>query len=127
MKQSPFYEYLKTQPETTQKALNELRNYILEAIPDAIETINYKIPAFALSKDGKRDKQIMIAGYKNHIGFYPQPDTIGAFLEELQEYKFAKGSVQFPLNKTIPKELIIKMVRYKKEKIDILESHKDWS
>lgn len=124
MKQSPFYEYLKTQPEATQKALIQIRSYILEAVPDATETINYKIPAFALSKNGKRDKQIMIAGYKNHIGFYPQPDTIEVFLEELQDYKFSKGSVQFPLNKTIPKELIIKMVRYKKEKFDILEGHK---
>jgi uncharacterized protein YdhG (YjbR/CyaY superfamily) len=59
----------------------------------------------------------MIAGYKNYVGFYPHPSTIEAFLDDLSEYKFAKGSVQFPLNKSIPKELVIKMVRYRYEQI----------
>jgi uncharacterized protein YdhG (YjbR/CyaY superfamily) len=59
----------------------------------------------------------MIAGYKNHVGFYPHPSTIEAFLENLSGYKFAKGSVQFPLDKPIPKELVIKMVRYRYEQI----------
>ncbi len=45
--------------------------------------MNYNIPAFALVKGGKRDKQIMIAGYAKHVGFYPYPSTIEAFSERL--------------------------------------------
>ena len=73
--------------------------------------MNYDIPAFALAKGGKRDKQILIAGYPKHVGFYPHPDVIDAFADRLAAYKFAKGSVQFPLNKPIPKALVIEMVR----------------
>ena len=75
--------------------------------------MNYNIPAFALVEGGKRDQQIMIAGYPRHIGFYPSPLVIEAFSNQLAEYKFTKGSIQFPLNKPIPKELVIKMVKYR--------------
>ncbi|MCW1966492.1 MAG: hypothetical protein KIH69_000045 [Anaerolineae bacterium] len=57
----------------------------------------------------------MIAGYAKHVGFYPAPQTIEHFTAELSEYKSAKGSVQFPLNKPLPKDLIIRMVRWRKE------------
>jgi uncharacterized protein YdhG (YjbR/CyaY superfamily) len=75
--------------------------------------LNYKIPAFALIEGGKRDQQIMIAAYARHVGFYPHPDVIEAFSSELAPYKFAKGSIQFPLDKPIPKELVMAMVKFR--------------
>ncbi|WP_411745587.1 iron chaperone [Reinekea sp.] len=105
--------YISSQPAEVQQALKTLRSYILQAAPEAVELINYDIPAFALVKDGKREQQIMMAGYKKHIGFYPHPTTIEAFEESLSDYKYAKGSVQFPLNKPIPKQLVISMVDFR--------------
>lgn len=105
--------YISTQSPEAQKALNELRSCIWLAAPNVSELMNYKIPAFALVEGGKCDKQIMIAGYPKHVGFYPHPATIEAFSDQLSEYKSAKGSVQFPLNKPIPKDLVIEMVRYR--------------
>lgn len=110
--------YIAQQPEQTRAALILLREYILEAAPDAEQLINYDIAAFALAKGGKRDKQIMIAGYAKHVGFYPAPQTIEHFAAELTEYKSSKGSVQFPLNKPLPKDLIIRMVRWRKKAIE---------
>ena len=104
--------YISTQSPEAQKALNMLRSYIWQAAPNISELMNYNIPAFALVEGGKRDQQIMIAGYQKHVGLYPHPSTIEAFSEQLSKYKYAKGSVQFPLNKPIPKDLVIKMVRY---------------
>ncbi|MFZ2890207.1 iron chaperone [Sulfuricurvum sp.] len=118
MKKSLISEYVVNQPEATKNALVELRSYILEAAPDAIELINYNIPAFALIEGGKREEQIMMAGYKNHIGFYPHPDTIEAFKTKLIGYKYAKGSIQFPLNQPIPKELVIEMVKYRLKQVN---------
>lgn len=105
--------YIATQPSETQRALEELRSYVWMVAPQVSELMNYNIPAFALVEGGKRDKQIMIAGYSKHVGFYPHPDVIEAFSNQLTEYKFAKGSIQFPLNKPIPKELVIAMVKYR--------------
>ncbi|SFR55187.1 Uncharacterized conserved protein YdhG, YjbR/CyaY-like superfamily, DUF1801 family [Robiginitalea myxolifaciens] len=106
-------EYFDAQPKKVQKMLLELKECILKAEPNATELLNYNIPAYALVKDGKREQQIMIAGYKNHVGFYPHPTTMQKFDAELSEYKRAKGSLQFPLDKTLPKQLIIRMVKYR--------------
>ncbi|MBT9189345.1 iron chaperone [Zobellia russellii] len=107
--------YFDAQPENVKNMLLELKTCILKAEPNATELLNYNIPAYALIENGKREQQIMIAGYKKHVGFYPHPTTIEKFDSELTEYKRAKGSVQFPLNKPLPKELIIRMVKYRVE------------
>jgi uncharacterized protein YdhG (YjbR/CyaY superfamily) len=69
-------DYFDSQPEMTKKALIELRDCIYEAEPNAIEMFNCNIPAYALIQGDKRDKQIMIAGYKKHVGLYPHPTVM---------------------------------------------------
>ncbi|MGS2739302.1 iron chaperone [Sinomicrobium sp. M5D2P17] len=108
-------EYFNAQPEQTKRALLELKECILKAKPGATELFNYNIPAYALVEGGKREQQIMIAGYKKHVGLYPHPTTMEKFDAELDEYKKGKGSVQFPLNKPLPKDLIIRMIKYRME------------
>lgn len=108
-------EYICSQPEEQAALLNDLRDAILEAVPDAEEKFNYGVPAFALVENGKRDEQIMIAGFKNHVGIYPHPTVIEKFENELSSYTKGKGSIQFLLGRPIPKALISKMVRYRKD------------
>lgn len=110
-------DYFDSQPEMTKKALIELKDCIYEAESNAIEMINYNIPAYALTEGGKRDQQIMIAGYKKHVGLYPHPTVMEKFENELSIYKKGKGSVQFPIDKPLPKQLIVKMVKYRVELI----------
>ena len=106
-------EYFEAQSEKVREALLELKNCILKAEPNATELLNYNIPAYALVENGKREEQIMIAGYKKHVGLYPHPTTMERFDSELREYKRAKGSVQFPLDKPLPKDLIVRMIKYR--------------
>lgn len=110
-------DYILAQAPEAQKVLQELREIIKEAAPDAIEVLNYKIPSFTLVPGGKRDQQIMMAGYAKFVGFYPFPTTMEAFSEELKDFKQGKGSVQFPYSKPLPKELILRMVHYRKNEI----------
>ena len=110
-------DYIANQSEEAQKILQELRSIIKEAAPDAIEILNYKVPSFTLVPGGKSDQQIMMAAYAKFIGFYPFPTTIEKFSDELMDYKQGKGSVQFPLGKPLPKDLIIRMVKFRKEEI----------
>ncbi|MGZ6273857.1 MAG: iron chaperone [Candidatus Limnocylindrales bacterium] len=53
------------------------------------------------------------AGYARHIGFYPIPTGMEAFKEELKPYKQGKGSVQFPLEQPLPKDLIRRIVEFR--------------
>lgn len=110
-------DYIANQSKESQKVLKELRSIINEAAPDSIEVLNYKVPSFILVQGGKRDQQIMMAGYSKFVGFYPFPTTMEEFSDELKDYKQGKGSVQFPLDKPLPKDLIIRMVKFRREEI----------
>ncbi|MBX3042114.1 MAG: DUF1801 domain-containing protein [Candidatus Kapabacteria bacterium] len=110
---STVQEYFDSQPDKTRVALAILKDCILRIVPTATELINYNIPAYALIEGGKREQQIMIAGYKSHVGLYPHPTTLEKFESELEDYKKGKGSVQFPLDKPLPTELIERMIEYR--------------
>ena len=102
--------YIASFPIEVQEKLNMIRKVIREEAPDAEEKISYQMPTFAYYGN-----LVHFAAYSKHIGFYPAPSGIEAFQEELKEYKGAKGSVQFPLSKPIPYELIRKIVRFRLE------------
>lgn len=101
-------EYILEFPSEVQDILNKLRQVIKEAAPEAEEKISWKMPTFVL-----HGNLVHFAAYKNHVGFYPAPSGIDAFKNELSEYKGAKGSIQFPLSKPIPYELIRKIVEFR--------------
>jgi len=105
---NPIDEYILQFPAEVQVLLQELRQVIKEAAPDAQEKISYQMPTFYLYGN-----LVHFAAYKNHIGFYPTPSAIEAFKEELSIYKGARGSVQFPIKNPMPFELIKKIVRYR--------------
>ena len=102
-------EYIKTFPDDVQSILEKMRQTIKEAAPEAVEVISYQMPAFKLNG---RDL-VYFAAWKDHIGFYPIPSGIEAFKKELSSYKQGKGSVQFPIDKPIPYDLVKKIVKYR--------------
>jgi uncharacterized protein YdhG (YjbR/CyaY superfamily) len=101
-------EYIATFPAETQKILQEIRATIKAAAPEAEEKISYQMPTFFL-----KGNLVHFAAFKNHIGFYPAPQGIEEFKQELALYKGAKGSVQFPINKPMPLELITRIVKFR--------------
>jgi len=102
-------EYIATYPQNVREILEELRRAIRETAPKAEETTSYGIPTFDLN--GKH--LVHFAAYKNHVGFYPTSSGIKAFKKELSPYKTSKGTVQFPLNKPIPFDLVRKIVKFR--------------
>ena len=101
-------EYIATFPKNVQNILEELRRAIRESAPEAEEVISYRMPAFKLN-----GILVWFAAFKNHIGFYPKTSAIEAFKEELSDYEVSKGTVRFPLDKSIPFDLVKKMVKYR--------------
>lgn len=101
--------YIMGFPEDVQAILKRIRKVVWETAPDAIETISYGMPAY--KTNGK--VLIYFAGFKNHIGFYATPSGHFEFRDELSEYKQGKGSVQFPLNRPIPYDLIRQIIEFK--------------
>ena len=105
-----FEEYFAQFPEEIQAILQKIRAVISEAAPDATEKISYQMPTFYLNGN-----LVHFAAFKTHIGFYPVPSGIEKFKEELSQYKGGKGSVQFPLDKPIPYDLIRRITIFRVE------------
>jgi uncharacterized protein YdhG (YjbR/CyaY superfamily) len=91
--------------------LEEMRSLIRSAAPGATETISYAIPTYDLN--GRH--LVHFAGYARHIGFYPTASGITAFRDDLVQYKSGKGSVQFPLGRPLPVDVITRIVRFRVE------------
>jgi len=102
-------EYIKTFPEDVQAILQKMRQTIRKAAPQAEEAISYQMPTFKLN--GRN--LVHFAGYKHHVGFYPVPSGIDAFERELSRYRQGKGSVQFPLDRPVPYDLVRKIVIFR--------------
>ena len=94
-------------PEVQQK-LSQLRRVIRHHAPEAEEKISYQMATFYQSAN-----LVHFAAHKTHIGFYPGPEAVTAFGEELSGYKTSKGAIQFPLARPLPLDLIGRIVRYR--------------
>jgi len=95
-------------PQDIQEKLQSIRNTIRKVAPDAEECINYGIPTFKF-----HGNLVHFSAYKTHIGFYPGASGIAEFKQELEPYNTSKGTVQFPLDKDLPLELISDMVFFR--------------
>ena len=104
-------QYISTFPEDVQVILEKIRSIVKKAAPDAVESIAYQMPAYKTNKK----PLVYFAGFKNHIGLYATPSGHEEFSRELSKYKHGKGSVQFPLDKPIPFDLIRQMVEFRVE------------
>ncbi len=107
-------EYIADFPEETQEILEQIRVEIKNLVPKAEETISYAIPTFKL----KDVYLVYFAAFKNHIGFYATPTGHEEFKDALSNYKQGKGSVQFPLDKPIPFDLIKRIVEFRVGEIE---------
>ncbi len=99
-------EYISTFPSETQIILEKVRQAIRKAAPDAIETISYNMAAF--DQSGKH--LVFFAGWKHSVSLYPIPAGDAAFQERIAPYKREKSTLQFPLNKPVPYDLVEQIV-----------------
>jgi len=104
-------EYIAYFPVEIQTILKQVRETIKSVAPAATEAISYGIPTFRLNGN-----LVHFACYAHHIGFYPGGEGVEVFKDELTSYKTSRGTVQFPLDKPIPYELIKKITVYRVEK-----------
>lgn len=102
-------EYISRFPKETGEVLELIRKTVLDTVPQAKEAIKYNMPAFTTDKGNL----VYFAAFKNHIGFYPAPTADKNYQNDLAGYKTGKGSVQFPLNRPMPLDLIVKIVKWR--------------
>jgi uncharacterized protein YdhG (YjbR/CyaY superfamily) len=89
-----------------QSVLQEVRETIRRAAPNAEETISYQMPAF-------RQHGILVyfAAWKKHLGLYPPISGDKAIEKAVARYAGPKGNLQFPLDEPMPCDLIERIVK----------------
>lgn len=100
-------DYLAKVPEQSRKCFLELRSVVRSAVPrEAEEIISYRIPAF-------RHKRVLVwfAAFAQHCSLFPTAAVIQQFKNELKSYRISKGTIQFPIDKPLPKALIKRIVQ----------------
>jgi len=101
-------KYYMSAPSPHRETMLEMRNRILEIIPDAEEVVSYGMPAFKL--DGR-----VLAGLlanKKHVGYYPFSGSIlHLFPEELAKFSTTKSAIHVPVDKPLAKGLIKKLIK----------------
>jgi uncharacterized protein YdhG (YjbR/CyaY superfamily) len=100
-------DYLALVPEPARSTLQRMRTAIRSAVPaETTEAISYGIPAF-----NYKGPLVWFAAFSNHCSFFPTASVIKAFKNELQGYKTSKGTIHFPVDKSLPAALVKKMVK----------------
>lgn len=119
IKPATIDDYIKEFPMEVQDILQKIRVTIRNSAPDAEEAMSYQIPTFKLNGN-----LVHFAAYKRHIGFYPTSSGIENFKDEISGYKSSRGTVQFPLDKPIPYDMIKKIVEFRVK--ENLNKSKNW-
>lgn len=109
-------QYLDEAPEPQRTTLLTLRDTLREILPEAEETISYNMPAFKVH--GKA-----VAGFayfKSHCSYFPHSGTVLPDLaDELGDYQWTKGTLQFPVDEPLPTSLVRRLVEVRREQLGI--------
>ena len=101
-------DYIADQAVDVQPLLQALRETIRAALPDATERMSWQMPTF-----WQGENIVHFAAFKNHIGFFPGGEAVGAFADRLTDYKTAKGTIQFPHAKPIDHGLVADIAHWR--------------
>lgn len=101
-------EYFSKLPELARTALEQLRQNIKKAAPEAEEAISYQMPAFRF-----HGILVYYAAFKNHYSLFPMTKALEEFKEDIKGHETTKGTIHFSYSKPLPVKLIKEIIQYR--------------
>ena len=100
-------QYLEALEEPKRTRLTQLRQTILDVLPEAEQGISYGLPAFKV-----RGKTIAgFAAFKNHLSYLPHSGSVFPQLkDELKGYSTSSGALRFSIDQPLPVPLVEKLI-----------------
>lgn len=113
--ENPILAHLATLPQPQRDTLMALRTVLCELLPDATECISYNMPCFKL--DGAAVAGF--DGFKRHCSYFPHSGGVVGQVNGLPSWctVSSPGTVQFPVDRPLPKTLVRKLVRARLDEI----------
>jgi len=89
-------DYILAQDKAIQPELRAVRDTIRARVGEAEERMSWQMPTW-----WRGHNLIHFSAQKHHVGIYPGPEAVEAFLPELDEkgYKHSKGAIRMPYGK----------------------------
>lgn len=101
-------EYVDSFDGLTRERLDEMRDLVLDTVPDATEGISYAIPAYRVA--GKTFAYF--AGWSAFVSLYPITDLPPSLESAVAPYRAGKGTARFVHTEPLPRDLIERLVRH---------------
>jgi len=100
-------QYLAGLDEPKRETLAQLRQAILDVLPEAEQGMSYGLPAFKV-----RGKTIAgFAAFKNHLSYLPHSGSVFPELkDELTGYTTSSGALRFDIGRPLPASLVEKLI-----------------
>jgi uncharacterized protein YdhG (YjbR/CyaY superfamily) len=99
--------YLEGLDEPKRETLAQLRQAILNVLPEAEQGMSYRLPAFKV-----RGKTIAgFAAFKTHLSYLPHSGSVFPELkDELKGYTTSTGALRFDIGHPLPVSLLEKLI-----------------
>jgi uncharacterized protein YdhG (YjbR/CyaY superfamily) len=101
-------KYIAAFSPAVRTTLRKIRRTIRNAVPDAEETISYRMPAFK-----QNGVLVYFAAFKNHIGLFPPVKGDASLERAVKPYAGPKGNLRFPYDEPMPYSLIKRIVKFR--------------
>ena len=98
--------YISNQTDDIKAKLSKIRLIIKTTVPEAVEVISYKMPAYKYN-----GILAYFAAFKNHYSLFLSPKIIESFKEELKGYNTSRGTIKIPNDKPVPVRLVTKIIK----------------
>ena len=101
-------EYLRSVPDDQRALLDDLRDTIRSVIPDATETITYRMPTFKVAGRAV----VAYAAFRDHCSLFPMGlKVLGDNRRAVEPYLSGKSTLRFTADRPLPKGLVKAIVR----------------
>ena len=107
--EDPIASHLATLPQPQRDTLAALQAMLRDLLPNAVECISYNMPCFKV--DG-----VAVAGFdgfKDHCSYFPHSGNVVGQITGVPSWcnVASRGTLQFPVDRPLPKTLVRKLVR----------------
>ena len=109
-----FDDYLAAVPEPARSTLEKVRKAIRAAVPDATETVSYRLPTF----DYRGKHLLALGASKEHCSLHLMGYVPDELEPHLAKYDTGKGTIRFPVEKPLPASLVRKVVKVRIAQIE---------
>ena len=114
-RENPISAHLATLPQPQRDTLSALRATLRDLLPDAEECISYNMPCFKVGGSAVAG----FDGFKQHCSYFPHSGNVVQQVSGIPAWctVASKGTLQFPVDRPLPKALVRRLVRARLDEI----------